>query len=119
MNNTVRLYGRPPYHVVLVHGGPGGAGEMSPLARRLGRHVPVVEAMQTKLSIEALIEELRDQIATHAQTPAVIVGHSWGAWLCLLFVARHPGMAERLILISSGVLEDEYAAVCEQLSWPD
>ncbi|WP_082765360.1 MULTISPECIES: alpha/beta hydrolase [unclassified Phenylobacterium] len=111
MNNTVRLYGRPPYRVVLVHGGPGGAGEMSPLARRLSQCMPVVEAMQTKLSIQALIEELRDQIAAHAQTPAVIVGHSWGAWLCLLFAAHHPDMAERLILISSGVLEDRYAEV--------
>jgi pimeloyl-ACP methyl ester carboxylesterase len=111
MDTTVRLYGRPPYHVVLVHGGPGGAGEMSPLARRLGERLPVVEAMQTKLSIEALIEELRDQIAAHARTPVVIVGHSWGAWLCLLFAARHPEMAERLVLISSGVLEDRYAAI--------
>lgn len=111
MSNTVRLYGRAPYQVVLVHGGPGGAGEMSPMARRLGPRLPVVEAMQTKLSIEALVDELRDQIATHVQTPAVLVGHSWGAWLCLLFAARHPDMAEPLILINGGVLEDRYAEV--------
>lgn len=109
MDNTVRLYGRPPYRVVLVHGGPGGAGEMSPLARRLAPRVAVVEAMQTKLSIAELIEELRAQVAVHAQAPAVLVGHSWGAWLCLLFAAKHPAMVERLVLISSGVLEDRYA----------
>ena len=84
---------------------------MSPLARRLSPRLPVIEAMQTKLSIKALIDELRDQIAAHAQTPTVIIGHSWGAWLCLLFAARHPDMTERLILISSGVLEDRYAEV--------
>jgi pimeloyl-ACP methyl ester carboxylesterase len=95
----------------LVHGGPGGAGEMSPLARRLGARLPLIEAMQTKLSIAALIEELRKQIAAHAQAPAVMVGHSWGAWLCLLFGARHPELVARLVLISSGVLEDQYAAM--------
>lgn len=109
--STVRFYGGPPYPVVLVHGGPGGAGEMSPLARRLGQHLSVIEAMQTKLSIAALIEELRDQVGEHAQTPATLIGHSWGAWLCLLFAARYPELSKRLVLISSGVLEDRYAAI--------
>lgn len=94
---------------MLVHGGPGGAGEMSPLARQLGARLPVIEAMQTRCSIAALIEELREQIVTTARTPAVLVGHSWGAWLSLLFAARHPELVDRLILISSGVLEDRYA----------
>jgi pimeloyl-ACP methyl ester carboxylesterase len=111
ISDTVRSYGPPPHGVVLVHGGPGGAGEMSPLARRLVARMPVIEAMQTKLSIAALIEELRQQIAAHAQAPAILVGHSWGAWLCLLFAARHPELVARLVLISSGVLEDRYAAM--------
>jgi pimeloyl-ACP methyl ester carboxylesterase len=110
MADAVRLYGPPPYRVVLVHGGPGGAGEMSPLARTLGGSLSLVEAMQTKHSIADLIDELREQIAVHAQGPAVLVGHSWGAWLCLLFAARHPEFVERIVLISSGVLEDRYAA---------
>jgi pimeloyl-ACP methyl ester carboxylesterase len=109
MNGTVRLYGKPPYRVVLVHGGPGGAGEMSPMARVLGARTSLIEAMQTKLSVAALIDELKDQITAHAASPAVLVGHSWGAWLCLLFAARHPELAESLVLIASGVLEDRYA----------
>ena len=59
MSDAVRLHGPAPYHVVLVHGGPGGAGEMSPLARGLQPGVPLIEAMQTKRSIAELIEELR------------------------------------------------------------
>lgn len=94
---------------MLVHGGPGGAGEMSPLARQLGGRPALVEAMQTKRSIAALIDELREQLVAHAQAPAVLVGHSWGAWLSLLFAARHAELVARLILISSGVLEDRYA----------
>jgi len=81
---------------------------MAPLARRLGQRLPLVEAMQTKLSIDALLEELRDQVAVCAQSRASLVGHSWGAWLCLLFAARYSDMAKQLILVSSGVLEERY-----------
>lgn len=109
MIDTVRRYGQPPYRVVLVHGGPGGAGEMSPMARVLAGRLPLIEAMQTRLAIADLIDELGDQIATHAQAPAVLVGHSWGAWLCLLFAARHPEVVARMVLISCAVLEDRYA----------
>jgi pimeloyl-ACP methyl ester carboxylesterase len=84
---------------------------MSPLARRLSPRHSVVEAMQTRLSIDGLVEELRDQVAAHAVTPANLVGHSWGAWLCLLFAARYPEMTQRLVLVSGGVLEDRYAEV--------
>jgi pimeloyl-ACP methyl ester carboxylesterase len=45
VSEAVRLWGEPPYPVVLVHGGPGGAGEMSPLARALSPRVTLVEAM--------------------------------------------------------------------------
>jgi pimeloyl-ACP methyl ester carboxylesterase len=109
MSGAVRLYGAPPYRVVLVHGGPGGAGEMAPLARALAPHVSLVEAMQTQLSIAELLDELRAQVAAHAEAPAILVGHSWGAWLCLLTAARHRELVRRLVLISSGVLEDRYA----------
>jgi pimeloyl-ACP methyl ester carboxylesterase len=56
-----------------------------------------------------LLEELRAQVTAHAEAPAILVGHSWGAWLCLMFAARHPELVRRLVLISSGVLENRYA----------
>jgi pimeloyl-ACP methyl ester carboxylesterase len=108
VSDAVRLYGDPPYRVLLVHGGPGGAGEMSPLARTLAARIPLIEAMQTRRSIAALIEELREQVVTHGAQPVVLVAHSWGAWLSLLFAARHPELVARLVLISSGVLVDRY-----------
>jgi pimeloyl-ACP methyl ester carboxylesterase len=82
---------------------------MSPVARALAAHKSLIEAMQTKLSIAALIDELREQITEHAQAPVVLIGHSWGAWLCLLFSARHPALVARLVLVSCAVLEDQYA----------
>ena len=63
---TVRKYGRPPFDTVLVHGGPGGAGEMAPVARRLGQHFGVIEALQTEMSVDGQIKELYMTIETHA-----------------------------------------------------
>ena len=31
----LRKYGTPPYHLVLLHGGPGAIGSLNPLAEEL------------------------------------------------------------------------------------
>ncbi len=46
MTFNYRLYGRPPYATILVHGGPGAAGEMDPVAEELPPHFGVIEALQ-------------------------------------------------------------------------
>lgn len=60
----VRLYGKSPYEVVLVHGGPGAIGSLKGFAEELSElsEIGVVEAIQTKYSINELIEELHDQV---------------------------------------------------------
>ena len=60
----VRLHGDAPYKVILVHGGPGAIGSLKGFARELSEtaKIGVVEAMQSKYSIEELIEELYEQI---------------------------------------------------------
>ena len=60
----VRLYGGKPYKVVLVHGGPGAIGSLKGFAEELSElsKVGVVEAIQSKYSIDELIEELYCQI---------------------------------------------------------
>lgn len=108
--DNVRFYGEAPYAVVLIHGGPGAAGEMAPVARRLaaeGRSV--LEPLQTADSVDGQIEELAEVLANFVRTPATLVGYSWGAWLALLTAARHPDRVERLILVSCGSLEERYA----------
>ncbi len=122
--DNVRLHGAPPRDVVLVHGGPGGAGEMAPVARQLAQRFGVVEALQTELSVDGQVEELVATIAAHASAPVRLVGHSWGAWLAMMAAARHPGAVARLILVSSGVFEDRYAremtgAILDRLSPKD
>lgn len=82
-----RSWGCAPYRVALVHGGPGGAGEMTPLARELSASGhSVLESFQTAFTVDAQVDELRHLLDGHA--PVTLVGFSWGAWLSLLAAAR-------------------------------
>ena len=107
---SFRFYGDPPFRVAVIHGGPGAAGQMAPVARRLSRRQGVLEPLQTVPSVEEQINELRDVLTAHGDIPATLIGSSWGAWLALLTAARHPECAEKLILVGSGPLEERYAS---------
>lgn len=106
----VRLYGKAPYKIVLVHGGPGAIGSLKGLAQEINERlqVGVVEALQSKYSIEELIEELYSQIQDNCNGKLSLLGHSWGAWLAVFFAEKYPELIERLILIGSGPLVDKY-----------
>ncbi len=104
-----RRYGRPPHRVVLVHGGPGAGGEMAPVARRLSRRFGVIEPIQTADSVDGQVDELAGCLRRRADSPAVLVGFSWGAWLVFILTARHPDLARKLILVSSGPFSAQYA----------
>jgi len=39
-----------------------------------------------------------------------LVGFSWGAWLSVIFTARYPTYANKLILVSSAPFQEKYAA---------
>jgi pimeloyl-ACP methyl ester carboxylesterase len=41
----------------------------------------------------------------------ILIGHSWGAWLGAMVTARYPALIRKLILVSSGVFEEEYATI--------
>jgi pimeloyl-ACP methyl ester carboxylesterase len=105
-----RTYGRPPFHVAVVHGGPGAAGDVAPVAQRLGLHRGVLEPLQTVVTLDGQVEELRQVLLRHATLPITLIGHSWGAWLVVVLAARFPDMAGKLILVGSGPFEDQYAA---------
>lgn len=105
---TVRTYGIQPYEIGLLHGGPGAAGEMKPLAEALSQYFGILELLQTKKTIGEQVEELYGQLDFFAKTPIILVGFSWGAWLGVLFAAKYPKIVRKLILISSGSLESKY-----------
>jgi len=104
-----RKYGRAPYEVALIHGGPGAPGEMAPVARELTSKFGVLEPLQTANTLEGQIVELKNILENNAAVPCSLVGYSWGAWLSIIVAARYPLLVKRMILISSGPFEAKYA----------
>ena len=108
----VRLYGKAPYKIVLVHGGPGAIGSLKGFAQELNElsQIGVMEAIQSEYSIAELVEELYNQINDNCSDKVSLVGHSWGAWLAALFAEKYPERIEHIVLIGSGPLEDKYVS---------
>jgi pimeloyl-ACP methyl ester carboxylesterase len=98
----------------VIHGGPGAAGEMAPVARELAFHYGVLEPLQTEASVEGQIQELRSVLEEEADLPASLIGFSWGAWLSFLVAARYPTLVKKLILVASGPFEEKYTAGIEE-----
>ncbi|MGB7054354.1 MAG: alpha/beta fold hydrolase, partial [bacterium] len=106
---SVRKYGKAPYDVAVVHGGPGAPGEMASVARELASEWGVLEPLQTAATLEGQVEELKDILDTHVDRPILLIGYSWGAWLSFIVAARYPSLVKKLILVSSGPFEAKYA----------
>lgn len=107
---NVRVYGEAPYGAALIHGGPGAAGEMATVARRLADRRGVLEPLQTAATVDGQVAELRGILEEKGALPVTLVGFSWGAWLGVMLTAEHPALVAKLVLIGSGPFEEEYAA---------
>ncbi|HBI04103.1 MAG TPA: hypothetical protein DDY49_08765 [Paenibacillaceae bacterium] len=57
----MRKHGQGPYRLsfCMAARGPGGAGEMEPVAQELVKYVSVLEPFQTARSVEGQIGELK------------------------------------------------------------
>ncbi|MGB2768190.1 MAG: alpha/beta hydrolase [Candidatus Zixiibacteriota bacterium] len=110
---SLRTYGKAPFRVAVIHGGPGAAGEMAPVARELASGWGVLEPLQTKASVEGQIEELRTVLQENGDPPVFLVGFSWGAWLSYLVAAHYPSLVKKVILVGSGPFEEKYVAGIE------
>lgn len=107
---NLRTHGKPPFTVAVVHGGPGAAGEMAPVARELASGWGVLEPLQTAASLEGQVEELKSILERNGELPITLIGFSWGAWLGFILAARRPTMVRKLVLIGSGSFEERYAS---------
>ncbi|MGI9478619.1 MAG: alpha/beta fold hydrolase [Hyphomicrobiaceae bacterium] len=106
----MREHGPDPKTVVALHGGPGAAGDVDSLAQELARRgYGVLEPFQTEASVEGQIEELRRTIIEKCDTPIILIGCSWGAWLACLVAARHPALIAQLVLVGSGPFDAHHA----------
>lgn len=105
-----RKHGKPPYDTILIHGGPGAVGDLYPLAVELGKKTGIIEALQTRYTINELVSELNEIIELQTtDNDLVLLGHSWGAWLAYIYAARYPQKVKKLILVSSGAFIEFYA----------
>jgi pimeloyl-ACP methyl ester carboxylesterase len=106
---NLRRYGGGPFHVAVIHGGPGAPGEMAPVARELSSLMGVLEPLQTKTTLEGQVREMKAVLEKNAALPVTLVGFSWGALLSFIFAARYPSFVRKLILVSSASYEEKYA----------
>ena len=112
---NLRKYGKPPYRVAVIHGGPGAPGYMAPVARELSRGQGILEPLQTKDSLDGQIEELIGQLTASADGPVTLIGSSWGAVLALFVAARTKEIVKKLILIGSAVFDAESSSRIETI----
>jgi pimeloyl-ACP methyl ester carboxylesterase len=105
---NLRKYGVKPYRVAVVHGGPGAAGSLRPVAEELSKFYGVLEPLQTKATVDDQIEELRDIVIENMEKPITLIGHSWGAMLIYMFASKYPDLVDKIILVSSGSFEEKY-----------
>ena len=106
-----RSYGDRGPLVIVLHGGPGGAGYVAPVARELARNFRVLEPLQRRsgylpLTVAQHVEDLREVVEAHTgASPPALVGSSWGAQLALAFAAAHRGLAGPIVLVGSGTYD--------------
>ncbi|MCC7354714.1 MAG: alpha/beta hydrolase [Anaerolineae bacterium] len=108
-----RTYGKAPFPVAVLHGGPGASGEMAPVARALASNCGVLEPLQTATTLAGQVEELRTVLQENTALPVTLLGYSWGAWLGYLVAAHYPALVNKLILVGSGPYEEKYVAGLE------
>jgi pimeloyl-ACP methyl ester carboxylesterase len=102
----VRRWGTVGPVVVVLHGGPGAPGSARGLARLLSKSFQVVEPLQRRSGGQPLtVAQHVADLAAVAPSPALIVGHSWGAMLGLSFASRHPTSVAKLVLVGCGTYD--------------
>jgi len=111
---NLRKYGKTPFSTVVIHGGPGAAGEMGPVAHELASGWGVLEPIQTALSLEGQVVELITVLENNGDLPVTLIGFSWGAWLSFIVAARNPAIIKKLILVGSGPYEEKYAVKIQE-----
>src|SRR5262245_66229133 len=104
----VRIYGSSGPPVIVLHGGPGAAGHMAPVARGLADLYRVIEPFQRgsgreRLTVARHVADLHEVMTVCAEggRPALL-GASWGAMLALAYAAAHPASTGPLVLAGCG-----------------
>jgi pimeloyl-ACP methyl ester carboxylesterase len=105
-----RTYGKEPFTVAVIHGGPGAAGQMQLVAKELSKRYGILEPLQTATSIDGQLHELHLILEKYGTSPLTLIGHSWGAWLVYLYASQYPASVKKIIMIGSGPFEHRYVS---------
>jgi pimeloyl-ACP methyl ester carboxylesterase len=98
--------------VVVLHGGPAAAGEVAPIARELADSYRVLEPWQRgsggdPLTVAWHVRDLHNVVTAFCgRWNPVLVGHSWGAMLALVYAASHPDWVKALVLVGCGTFDE-------------
>jgi pimeloyl-ACP methyl ester carboxylesterase len=109
-----RKYGKEPINIAVIHGGPGVPGYMKPVAEELSKICGIIEPFQFAKTIDGQVEELRKILKINCSLPVTLIGHSYGAWLSVIFAYEYPEYVKKIILVSSGPFDDEYAQIINE-----
>jgi pimeloyl-ACP methyl ester carboxylesterase len=90
--NNCRTWGNAPFAVAVIHGGPGAAGEMAPVAREISLSQGVIEPFQTEQTVTGQVRELKNVLTDRGDLPVTLIGHSWGAILSFIVTAKNPAL---------------------------
>ncbi|MEO0988063.1 MAG: alpha/beta hydrolase [Cyanobacteria bacterium J06639_14] len=109
---SVTAIGESTPTAIFIHGGPGVFGYSESFCKSISMFATVLHYHQRgsketnrDIGIEDHIEDLESIIENQFPTAKpIVVGHSWGAMLALLFAAKHSRRIQKLILIGSGPL---------------
>jgi hypothetical protein len=67
---NVRYYGKEPFQVAVIHGGPGS---VAAIARELSKNYGVLEPIQTKTSLEGQVLELYGVLMAFGDLPITLI----------------------------------------------
>lgn len=114
-SKNTNTYGSELFKLAVLHGGPGAAGYMKPVALKLSENYGVLEPLQSKLTVQEQIDELKQQIAKYVNEPITLIGSSWGAMLALLFASQNQNIVDKLILVGCGTFTEEDSAIVDEI----
>jgi pimeloyl-ACP methyl ester carboxylesterase len=107
----IRTYGSAGPLVIVLHGGPGAAGHMAPVARGLADLYRVIEPFQRgsgseRLTVARHVADLHEVIAAWSKDcRPVLLGSSWGAMFALAYAAAHPASTGPIVLVGCGTFD--------------
>lgn len=111
----VKIYGNAPYRVVVLCDSLDSFTCTGDLCNKLARKIGVLEYLQEVYTLEAVIEELEWLIKQFHSEKVILIGHSFGAWVALLFAARHAEMISKVIAIGCEPLEEAHFKMINQI----